>query len=116
MSKVQFSIGGSIASNTMTQESDILGQLNAGARYFDIRPVWVESDYYTGHYSKLGDNWAGSAGQSIAEVIDDINTFTSSNSELVILYLSHTIDFSNNGVPFDDDTWNNVLVQFYNGL
>jgi len=116
MSKVQFSTGGSMASNTMTQESDILGQLNAGARYLDIRPVYVESDYYTGHYSKVDDDWAGSAGQSIAEVIDDINDFTSSNSELVIVYLSHTIDLSNGGDPFDDDTWNEVLLQFYNGL
>ncbi|KAJ9615453.1 hypothetical protein H2200_001528 [Cladophialophora chaetospira] len=116
MSKVQFSSFGSMASNTKTQESDILGQLNAGARYLDIRPVYVKSDYYTGHYSKVDGDWRGSAGQSIKEAISDIRTFTSSNAELVIVYLSHTLDLSNDGDPFDDDAWNEVLVRFRNGL
>ena len=105
-----------MASNTMTQELDVLDQLKAGARYLDTRPTYVESDYYTGHYSKIGEDWAGSAGQSIAEVIDNINDFTASNSELVIVYLSHTIDMSYGGDPFDDDSWDEVLGLFNNGL
>lgn len=86
----------------MTQELDVLGQLRAGARYLDIRPVISNADFYTGHYSKTDQaGWQGSAGQSINEVIDNINDFTASNSELVILYLSHSANTDTEWSPFD---------------
>ena len=86
----------------MTQELDVLGQLRAGARYLDIWPVISHADYYTGHYTKTDQaGWQGSAGQSIDEVIDNVNDFTASNSELIILYLSHSANTDTDYSPFE---------------
>ncbi len=76
--------------NTLTQTKSVYDQLVAGARYFDIRPVISAGQYYTGHYSLIVDmSWQGGNGQSIASIIEDVNRFTATNKELVILYLSH---------------------------
>ena len=103
--------------NTQTQTLDILGQLSQGSRYFDIRPVISGGQYYTGHYSRIqiplhGTSWQGANGQSIQSIITDINTYTASNQELVILYLSSDLDtdLSNSSyAPFTQDQWNNLL-------
>lgn len=120
MSKVQYSTAFSTAANTQTQKLDILGQLNAGARYFDIRPVISHGKFYTGHYGYVCVDvvckWQGSVGQSIAEVIDDVNEFTSKNAELVILYLSHTHDTDTDYTAFSDDATLDVLSQLRDGL
>lgn len=61
-------------SNTVTQVLNIYNQLKAGARFFDIRPVISGGQFFTGHYSHndpLG--WLGGNGQSLAEIIDQIN-------------------------------------------
>jgi hypothetical protein len=102
--------------NTITQTSSILGQLQSGVRYFDIRPVISGGQYYTGHYSHIGqiDSWQGANGQSIASVIDDVNAYTAQNRELVILYLSHDLntDLGNASyAPFTQDEWNGLLTQ-----
>lgn len=118
MSKIQHNTEFSNPANTQTQTLDILGQLIAGSRYLDVRPVLISSQFYTGHYSNTGSfaDWQGSAGQSIDEVIADINEFTAVYSELVILYLSHSVNTDAGYVPFEDDEWNSVLYRFYTGI
>lgn len=64
---------GASEQNCQTQAVDIYEQLQRGSRYFDIRPVLGNGGkYLTGHYntdgSKLGCN-----GESIDDVVSDIN-------------------------------------------
>ncbi|MBC8951084.1 hypothetical protein [Xenorhabdus sp. TS4] len=102
--------------NTLTQSCDILGQLNLGARYFDIRPVISGGHYYTGHYGYVEaiSSWQGSNGQSIPSIIDNINEFTASRNELVILNFSHSLntDVGNDSYrSFTRDEWDGLLNQ-----
>ena len=103
--------------NTVTQTSLIAGQLQLGARYFDIRPVIHGEEYYTGHYTQLSiagiNSWQGANGQSMASVISDINSFTRDNPELVILYLSHDLDTdvgNSKYTAFSQGQWNSLLT------
>lgn len=103
--------------NTVTQTSLIAGQLQLGARYFDIRPVIHGGEYYTGHYTELTiagvNSWQGANGQSMASVISDINSFTRDNPELVILYLSHDLDTdvgNSKYAAFNQAQWNSLLT------
>jgi len=102
--------------NTLTQSTGIKGQLQYGARYFDIRPVISAGQYFTGHYGDLPlvDAQAGANGQSIQSVIDDVNMFTKDNNELVILYLSHDLNTDlgfKAYAPFTQDEWNDLFHQ-----
>ncbi|MCP4108618.1 MAG: hypothetical protein GY749_24230 [Desulfobacteraceae bacterium] len=84
---------GAFECNVVTQKNSILGQLNLGVRYFDIRPVISSGKYYTGHYSDVPvAGWQGANGQSIDSIVSEINQFTNTQRELVILYLSHDLD------------------------
>ena len=78
--------------DTLTHFTDVSGQLSAGFRYFDIRPVIADGKFATGHYSKLFGKWVGGNGQSIVSIISQINDFLDKHHELVILDLSHTFD------------------------
>lgn len=102
--------------NTITQTSGILGQLNHGVRYFDVRPVISGGQFYTGHYSQISrlgvTTWQGANGQSIGSIVSDVNTFAAANRELVILYLSHDLntDVGNESYrPFTQAEWNRLL-------
>ncbi|HTW84053.1 MAG TPA: hypothetical protein VMD91_08315 [Candidatus Sulfotelmatobacter sp.] len=108
--------------NVLTQTTGIGGQLLQGSRYFDIRPVIAGATYQTGHYSsveKTIDNkklqfWVGGNGQAIADIVNDINAFTSTNKELVILNLSHDLntDVGNaNYRPFTQTEWNGLFQE-----
>ena len=99
------------AQDTLTQYSDISGQLAAGFRYFDIRPVIHDGQFYTGHYSDIAGSWQGGNGQSIASVIDQVNTFLTGNHELVILDLSHAYDTDNGYPPLTQAQTNNLMQQ-----
>jgi hypothetical protein len=106
--------------NTVTQTNAILGQLQNGSRYFDIRPVISGGQYLTGHYSEISelDSWQGGNGQSIQSIINDVNTFTASNNELIVLYLSHDLDTdlgNSSYAAFTQDQWNSLL-QLLQGL
>jgi len=63
--------------NTQTQYLDFYGQLVAGSRYFDLRPVISNGQWVAGHYSKLGDGdngvWVGGNGQSIEDIVSQVN-------------------------------------------
>jgi hypothetical protein len=107
--------------NTVTQTNAVLGQLQNGSRYFDIRPVISAGQYVTGHYSEISElnSWQGGNGQSIQSIIDDVNTFTASNSELVVLYLSHDLDTdlgNSSYAPFTQAQWNSLLQILQQGL
>ena len=104
--------------NTLTQDTDIAGQLDAGFRFFDIRPVIHKGQFYTGHYSELlGSDfdlfptWQGGNGQSIAEIIDQVNAFLDKNNELVIINLSHTLDTDTGYKPFTQDEQDQLFKQ-----
>lgn len=105
---------GAFDCNTLTQTMSILDQLQAGVRYFDVRPVISAGEFLTGHYGHiLGDlTWQGANGQSIESVINDVNAYTAQNNELVILYLSHDLntDLGNNSyAPLAQESWNKLL-------
>jgi hypothetical protein len=63
--------------NTQTQLFNFYNQLNFGSRYFDLRPVVSAGQFVAGHYSEgefLGiSGWAGGNGQSIADIVTQIN-------------------------------------------
>jgi hypothetical protein len=107
--------GGAAPCNTITQTTRILGQLNNGARYFDVRPVISAGAYLTGHYSYIAHmTWQGANGQSIQSIVDDVNTFTATNQELVVLYLSHDEDTDEDNddyAPFTQAQWDALLVE-----
>jgi hypothetical protein len=107
---------GAFDCNTLTQTRNIQGQLQAGARYFDIRPVISGGHFLTGHYGHLLGNltWQGANGESIQSIISEVNAYTAQNKELIILYLSHDLntDLGNNSyAPFTQNDWNNLLSQ-----
>ena len=91
----EFNEGAGLASpvNTVTQKIDIGSQLKYGSRYFDIRPVISGGGWKTGHYGWiciLGVcEWRGGNGQDLPSIINQVNSFTANNNELVILDLTH---------------------------
>jgi hypothetical protein len=103
--------------NTLTQSKNILGQLECGIRYFDIRPViGGGGQFLTGHYGHiLGDKtWQGANGESIQSIIDGINSYTAKYKELIVLNLSHSCntEVGNNSYrPFNQAEWNRLLAQ-----
>ncbi|AKJ03289.1 hypothetical protein ATI61_11848 [Archangium gephyra] len=105
------------ACNTLTQREGILKQLQFGVRYFDIRPVLSGGKFYTGHYGKIADvSYQGSNGQSIESIISDVNAYTASDKELVVLCLSHDLNTDVGGGsvgfrPFNQDEWNRLFAQ-----
>lgn len=109
--------------NVLTQYTSIGNQLNLGSRYLDIRPCISSGKYVTGHYSSVDagpyKGWQGANGQSIADIINDLNAFTAKNKELVILNLSHAYntDAGNNNYPdFNQAQWDGLLQQLASGV
>jgi hypothetical protein len=98
--------------NTQTQNYTILGQLQVGSRYFDLRPVVYNGTMYTGHYSvNLGCN-----GQSIADVLNDVNSYLRSGKDLVILKFSHYFDRDSGTSSFSDDQMKTLVAQVTQAL
>jgi hypothetical protein len=99
--------------NTQTQYLDFYHQLMAGSRFFDLRPVISNGKWVAGHYGsvKVGDEyvWLGGNGQSIKEIIQQINDFTKEHKELVIINLSHTLDTDNKYKDLTQDQWNKLF-------
>ncbi len=89
--------GFSFSTGGKTQDREILGQLEGGVRYFDLRPEYDDSDYYTYHqYSYV-------KGQKIDDILNDVYTFMSEKqtNELVILKFSHWGNFSGANIYSD---------------
>jgi hypothetical protein len=95
--------------NTQTQYLDFYQQLMAGSRYFDLRPVLSRGEWVTGHYGQVGDIWLGGNGQSLADIIQQINNFTAEHQELIIVNLSHTLDTDNKYKALTQTQWNDLL-------
>lgn len=99
--------------NTQTQYLDFKGQLEAGSRYFDLRPVISGGEWVAGHYSGLevGDDkiWVGGNGQALSDIIKQINDFTATYHELIILNLSHTLDTDNDYEELTQEQWTALL-------
>lgn len=98
MSEINNFTGGT-ADSAKTQIQDIAYQLNAGIRYFDIRPIFDSmtdsSQIWTGHYSPPGFFFVGAEGQQMKQVLSQVNDFitqSTSVNEVVILKFSHFID------------------------
>ncbi|WP_340611290.1 hypothetical protein [Xenorhabdus bharatensis] len=103
--------------NTLTQTHDILGQLNLGIRYFDIRPVISGGHFLTGHYSHLVVTWQGANGESIQSIVDAINQFNKAHNELIIIQLSHSLntDLGNNSYrEFTKEEWDRLFIALDN--
>ena len=115
MSVINGETGFSNSANTQTQTLNIGQQLNAGVRFFDLRPVITSGKFAAGHYSNTGNStliWQGSNGQYLTDIIAQINSFTQSNPEFFIFELSHAYD-TDTGEPsyldFTQDQWNNLF-------
>ncbi|MDQ6962969.1 MAG: hypothetical protein Q9M28_10685 [Mariprofundaceae bacterium] len=123
MSKSKLRTAGALDCNTITQTKNIENQLNYGVRFFDIRPVISGGNFYTGHYSKIKKmgftTWQGGRGQSIENIIDNLNSFTKDREEAVILNLSHAYNTDTGNSSYKDFTneeWTNLLSMIKKGV
>ncbi|KAF4981158.1 hypothetical protein FZEAL_2992 [Fusarium zealandicum] len=81
--------------NTQTQGLNIRDQLWVGSRWFDFRFISIHEqgdissyDFWITHMTNVGDIWHGNSGESMDEVVDEINEFTSENpGEVIVLQL-----------------------------
>ncbi|KAF8171946.1 PLC-like phosphodiesterase [Mycena galopus ATCC 62051] len=99
--------------HVVTQYDSMLEQLKSGCRWFDIRPWIVSGQLTTGHYSPLGGflGWQGGTGQSIRSIVDDVNTFTATNKELVVLYMGHAHNADQDYRQFNQHDWDTVFQE-----
>jgi hypothetical protein len=95
--------------NTQTQYLDFYQQLMHGSRYFDLRPVISNGQWVAGHYSEIADVWLGGNGQSISDIIKQVNDFTATYKELVIINLSHTLDTDHDYKDLSQTQWNQLF-------
>lgn len=97
--------------NTLCQWIDVAGQLDAGFRYFDLRPNIASGKFVMGHYSEILDSWVGGNGQDLASIITQVNDFLDHNNELVILDMSHMYNTDEDWRPLNGDEFNRLLTQ-----
>merc|ERR1711916_190599 len=128
MGKITSSTEDSTTNITKTQAYSFKQMLDAGVRYFDVRPVIKENDtndtFYLGHYTWIGDyseekpkniqytieqnilgkknlKNQGCTGYSLEEVLNDVNNFileNENNKEIIILKISHAMDLKDDNV------------------
>ena len=99
-----------------TQLQTIGGQLNAGIRYFDIRPYLTNNQFWTYH----GPFYTGGQLDGIAGILNDVANFMNAlapgDRELVILNISHFNAFNNAAhaalIPVIQNALNNHLVPY----
>ncbi|KAK4461341.1 PI-PLC X domain-containing protein 1 [Cladorrhinum samala] len=81
--------------NTQTQGINIYDQLRAGSRWFDLRVASVHPAYDSGRYdgfwvlhvnNEMADVVVGNSGESLDDVINEINRFTGENPGEVIFF------------------------------
>ncbi|CAK7219086.1 hypothetical protein SCUCBS95973_003705 [Sporothrix curviconia] len=99
--------------NVCTQAFNISEQLALGSRYFDVRPVVCNGgEYRTGHYSVPSKIVFGGNGELLEDIVQEVNSFTASHAELVILYLSHAFNTDDSYRDMNDNEWNHVFDIF----
>lgn len=90
MSELRHPSIGSTDSNTQTQQLDIMGQLEAGSRYFDIRVDYDHDELVTYHRTDIVGIGFGASGQSLKTVLSQATDFLKLNpTEVAILKFSH---------------------------
>jgi hypothetical protein len=110
--------GGAFHNITMTQTLSVQGQLQAGVRILDIRPVLSGGTLFTAHGTRerieavgLQLN-AGCLGQSIASVFEQVNTFLEQHpTEVVII---HVGNIDHHAGMFSDASGLQVATAFKN--
>lgn len=112
MSVIEGKTGFVTSEDVLTQTQNIGQQLALGSRYFDIRPVIASGVFKTGHYSDLDIlGFQGADGQAMSEIITELNAFTASNAELVILNLSHDMNTDSGYGSLTQANWNSLFQQ-----
>ncbi|KAM0543059.1 hypothetical protein ACHAPJ_012508 [Fusarium lateritium] len=100
--------GGVIDPYVLCQSLPIKGQLEQGARYFDIRPQYSGGHLWTGHYTGK----VGGRGESIKDIISAVNDFTRDNGELIILQFSHSLQSdTEDWREFNKEEWHALMKE-----
>jgi hypothetical protein len=106
------------ACNSQTQSADITGQLQLGARYFDIRPgVWSKLDGgpHAAHFSFPGGVAFGAFGAPIGDVLNGVKSFlTDANtgkSEIVFLQFTHACNLDQSDNKYTESNWTQLIAQ-----
>jgi hypothetical protein len=73
-----------------------------------LRPP-TSSLWWTVLKTEFGNFGLGGNGQSLADIIQQVNDFTSKYNELVIINLSHTLDTDNRYVDLTQAQWNELF-------
>ena len=101
----------------LCQFRSVADQLAYGVRCFDIRPIGRGPEFETGHYGNSDAvGWQGASGQTMEEVIDQINAFTKENQELIILNVSHAYDADDGFREFHNRDWGDVFNSQFDRL
>lgn len=88
MTKISKAQGGT-SPNTQTQGLSIYDQLRVGSRYFDMRIIEADTagNYYAAHYaSEMSVALSGAMGESLADMIDELNRFTAEFPGEIIIW------------------------------
>ncbi len=89
--------------NTVTQSLNMLSMLQAGIRYFDLRPTLHEQKMYCGHYSFEIVGFQGCDGDLLENILRDVATFIASDAkELIVLKFSHYNDVDGGETGFSN--------------
>lgn len=96
---------------TTTQRLDVGEQLQAGIRYFDIRPVVAGGGWVAGHYTKTPIGYQGANGQGLRDMIEQTNNFLDTHQELVVWSVSHTMDTDDGYRALDSAQWASLLEE-----
>ncbi|KAJ3546137.1 hypothetical protein NM208_g2154 [Fusarium decemcellulare] len=100
-----------------TQPTTIYKQLVNGSRYIDVRPVMVGAgEFSAGHFSSSTIGEVGCNGQSMSDIVSDINKFTQEYAELIILNLSHGYDSTNGYADLSVEQWSTLFTQLTQNL
>jgi|GEM_PF-4389781 len=98
MSLVRECTFGANSCNTQTQHLDMKGQLEAGMRVFDVRPILFKSRYYTQHATAC--DGMGCKGELMEDILSDTRVFLDAYPEVVILLMGHFCNMSGNDEAF----------------
>ncbi|KAK6510809.1 hypothetical protein TWF506_009904 [Arthrobotrys conoides] len=100
---------------TLNQAFGIGDQLRLGARWFDLRPMLLDGEWYAGHGSHVAVGWQGATGVKLSEAISEINEFLDKYPELVVLQVSHIQD-ARSGDGLSVEKHKNLISLLFKGL
>lgn len=93
--------GGPNACIMRRQTGTILDQLEAGIRFFDIRPVLWHDTFHTGHYRRATPGYEGCNGTTLNQFFAQVAAFLRDTDELVVLKFSHSFNRDTGRPGFD---------------